>query len=271
MPDKTAGFITAILSLALFSALLSCASYNATLQIENSLPQTELSHYNDSFDEMREDLWDRADHLYREEQMQNFKPADMYFKDGKLLLQTRTEGFSKGGLVSKYRLRGDFDIQLDFLMDFTRDTAVEYMDQVFLISVFDNREQISKINAVTIGLSIRWGDEQGYLFSLGFINGKRKGSFGNRKQGFSDKISNFKGSFRIVRSGEYISTLYKEAGATDWTQKLTARVSANDMLFGFQLRNFFPESTTIRAKHSTKAMIDRFTVNAAHKIIEEKI
>jgi len=67
-------------------------------------------------------------------------------------------------------------------MDFTRDIAVEYMDQVFVMSVFDDRQKMTKINAV----AIRWGNDQGYLFSLGFINGKRKSSFGNRKRGFSD-------------------------------------------------------------------------------------
>ena len=74
-----------------------------------------------------------------------------------------------------------------------------------------------------------------------------------------------------MRTGEYISALYKEAGATDWTQKLTARVSANDMLFGFQLRNFFPETTTIRAKHAITVLVDRFTINAAQKIVGVKI
>lgn len=264
MPNKTAGFITVALSLALFTALLSCASDNATLQIENSLPQSELARYNDSFDKMREDLWDKAEHLYRKEQVTNFKPVDMYFKNGKLIIQTRTEGFSKGGLVTKYRFRGDFDIQLDFLMDFTRDIAVEYMDQVFILSVFDNRQQMTKINVANIGLAIRWGTDQGQLFSNCFVNGKKKG-------GFADKILNFKGSFRIIRTGKFISTLHRTSGTADWTQKFTARVTDNDLWFGFQLRNFFFDRTTIRAKHTITVVVDRFKINAAQEIVEAKI
>jgi hypothetical protein len=38
MPNRIAGFISVVLSLALLTALLSCASDNAPLQIENSLP-----------------------------------------------------------------------------------------------------------------------------------------------------------------------------------------------------------------------------------------
>lgn len=98
MRNKKAGFTIGFLSLAFLGALLSCATDKASLQIENSLPQSELAYYNDSFDKMREDLWVRAGYLYREEQVQNFKQSDMRFDNGKLIIRTQTGSFSKGRL-----------------------------------------------------------------------------------------------------------------------------------------------------------------------------
>jgi len=90
-----------ILLMAFCTALLSCATDTAPLQIENSLPQSKLEYYNDTFDKMREDLWDRAGYLYREEQVQNFKQADLRFENGKLIIRTQTGSFSKGGIASR--------------------------------------------------------------------------------------------------------------------------------------------------------------------------
>jgi hypothetical protein len=143
------------------------------------------------------------------------------------------------------------------------------MDQVFVLGVFDSTRKSDKKNGANIGLFVSWGTDQGYLFSVCFINGKSKGALGQSKSGMPKKIDNFKGSFRIVRSGEYISTLYKEATATEWTQKLTASVTDKDLLLCFELRNFSSDRTTIRANHSITAVIDRFTINAARKISKE--
>ena len=112
MPDKIPGFITVLLSLAILVVLPSCTTDQTPLQVTDSLPQSEIAYFNDSFEKMREDLWDRAGYLNKEEQMQNFKQADLHFNSGKLILQTQTGSFSKGGLSSRYALRGDFDIQL---------------------------------------------------------------------------------------------------------------------------------------------------------------
>lgn len=43
------------------------------------------------------------------------------------------------------------------------------------------------------------------------------------------------------------------------------------MIFGFQLRNFFANRTSIGAMHSISAEFDNFRINAAHEIIEEDI
>ena len=196
MGNKKAGFIIGFLLLAFLGALLSCAADKMPLQIENSLPQSELEYYNDSFDKMREDLWDRAGYLYREEQEKNFKQADMRFENGKLIIRTKTGSFSKAGLSSKYAIRGDFDIRLNFRMNLIK--GISGMDQLFNFAVFDKSLRKKKMSFAVIGLSMEGGFSQGHLFSNCFANGMRKG-------GSSKKVENFNGSFRILRSGKKIS------------------------------------------------------------------
>jgi hypothetical protein len=251
-----------ILLMALCGALLSCATDKASLQVENSLPQSELKYYNAAFDKMHEDLWDRAGYLYREEQVQNFKQADLRFESGKLIIRTQTGSFSKGGLSSKYALRGDFDIQLNCRMDFLK--SISGMDQVITIGVFDKGLKKGKMNVVIIGLSLEGGFIQGHLFSNCIVNGKRK-------RGGSRRTENFNGTFRFVRTGKTISTLYRKAGEAEWTKMNTFRVTDKDMIVGFQLRNFFGNRTTIQANHSISAEFDSLKINAAREIIEEEI
>lgn len=255
-------FTTCFFSLAFLAALLSCATDKAPLQIENSLPQSELEYYNDSFDKMRENLWDRAGYLYREEQVQNFKQADLRFENGKLIIRTQTGSFSKGGLSSKYALRGDFDIQLDCRMDFLK--GISGMDQVFTIGVFDKSLKKGKMNIAMIGLFLEGGFNQGHLFSNCIVDGKRK-------RGGSRRTENFNGAFRFIRTGKMISTLYRKAGEAEWTKMYTFRVTNKDMIVGFQLRNFFGNRTTIQANHSISAEFDSLKINAAQEIIEEEI
>jgi hypothetical protein len=262
MRNIKADFINGFLLLAFLGALLSCETDKAQLRIKNSLPQSELEYYNDAFDKMREDLWDRAGLLYREEQVQNFKQADLRFENGKLIIRTQTGSFSKGGLSSKYALRGDFDIQLNCRMDFLK--GISGMDQVFNIGVFDKSLKKGKMNVVTIGLALEGGFTQGHLFSNCIVNGKRK-------RGGSQGTENFNGAFRFVRTGKAISTLYRKAGEAEWTKMYTFRVTDKDMIVGFQLRNFFGNRTTIQANHSISAEFNSLKINAAREIIEEEI
>ena len=262
MRNKKASFIIGFLLFAFLGALMSCVTDKVPLQIENSLPQSELEYYNDSFDKMREDLWDRAGYLYREEQEKNFKQADLRFENGKLIIRTQTGSFSKGGLSSKYTLGGDFDIRLDCRMAFTK--GVSGMDQVFGFAVFDKSLKKGKISNTSIGLYMKGGLFQGYLFSNCFVKGKwRKGN--------SKKIENFNGTLRILRNGRNISTLYKINGATEWNRLNTFSVIDNDMIIGFTLRNFFTNRTTIRAKHPISIELDHLKIYAAQKVIENEI
>jgi len=262
MRSKKIRFITGLLTLFILSALLSCATEKAPLQIKNSLPQSELEYYNDSFDKMREELWERAGYLWREDQARNFRQADMRFDNGKLIIRTQTGSFSKGGLGSKYALRGDFDIQLNCRMDFVK--GISGMDQVLTVGVYDKSLNIEKMSFAIIGLSMKSELNRGVIFTNGFENGKWK-------KGNPQKTENFNGVFRIVRNGKTISTLYKKAGTAEWTKMHSFRVKVNDMMVGLQLRNFFRKRTTIRANHSISAEFDSLKINAAQEIIEGEI
>ena len=254
--------VTGFVSLLILSALISCATEKAPLQIKGSLPQNELEYYSDSFDKMREDLWEKAGYLFREDQIRNFRQAELRFDNGKLIIRTRPGSFSKGGLGSKYALRGDFDIQLNCRMDFVK--GISGMDQVMTVGVYDKSLNLRKMSSAIIGLSMKSGLSQGFIFSYGFTNGKRK-------KGNSQKTENFNGAFRIVRTGKVISTLYKEADKAEWIEMLAFRVTVNDMMVGLQLRNFFANRTTIQANYSISAEFDSLKINAAQAIIEEEI
>ena len=262
MRNRKADFVSGFLLLAFFGALLSCAANTAPLQVTDSLPQSELAYYNDSFDKMREDLWEKAGYLYREEQMQNFKLANMHFDNGRLIIRTKTDSFSKGGLSSKYVLGGDFDIQLNCKMHFIK--GIYGMDQVFAMGVYDKSKKIGELTNVNIGLSMKGGAYQGFLFSNCFIDGKKRSAN-------SQKIENFDGTFRIQRSGKTIITSYGENGKPEWIKMNAFRVTDKDMALGFQLRNFLPKRTRIQASHSISVEFDSFRITAAHEIIEEEI
>jgi hypothetical protein len=259
---KKTRFIIALLSLLFLTDLISCASDKALLPVKNSLPQDDLAYYCDTFDKMREDLWDRAGYLYREEQQQNYKQADMSFESGKLIIRTKTGSFSKGGLGSRYTLRGDFDIQLDCRMDFIR--GLSGMDQLFVIGVFDTSKKIGENNTVSIALSMKDGSDRGFLFSKCIINGRRQG-------GSSKNFGNFNGTFRFLRNGQYISTLYKLNRTAEWILLNTFYATDNDMMVGFALLNFFDYRGSIQAKQSISVELGGFKITAAQEIIEEEI
>jgi len=241
---------------------LSCATDRAPLRVANSLPQNEIAYYNDTFDKFREDLWDRAGYLNKEEQLQNFKQADMRFDNGKLVIRTQTGSFSKGGLGSSFRFRGDFDIQLDCRIDFLK--GASGMDQLLNIAVIEINKEIGKADIVVILLFLGEGGYQGWINSRALINGIWNTA---SKKG----MDNFDGSLRFVRTGKNITSLYKKSGASAWNKIKTFHVTGDDMRFGFTLRNYFNRRTSIRALRSISAEFDNFKINAAHGIIEGEI
>jgi hypothetical protein len=262
--NKDMSVVICLILSVILNVISGCANQKASLPIKNRLPQNELAYYCDPFEKMREDLWDSAGYLFREEQIQKFKLADMQFENGKLIIRTKTGSFSKGGLSSKYVLRGDFDIQLDCQIDFLKGISSRDMDQVFTFGVVDKSQSMEKMTAALIGLSMKGGDYRGYVFSNGFVNGrKKKGDF--------QPIGTFKGSFRLLRTNKTITTLYKKVGAVEWTKMSSFRITDNDMIIGSQVANFSTKRSAIRATHSISAEFDSFKINAAQEIIEEEI
>ncbi|MBL7174801.1 MAG: hypothetical protein ISS66_03140 [Desulfobacteraceae bacterium] len=238
-----------------------CAAEKVSIKIEKSLPQSKLAHYNDSFDNLREDLWQKAG-LVNEEQLSNFKFADISIENGQLKIVTKTGSFSKGSLASKYTLRGDFDIQVDCHID-------------FLKRKYDMRQQL--------GLRVlETGKEMKDLDWIAIVARKREGSleseiisacqrWGKLNTGSRYRISDFHGTFRIVRIGNKISTLFQKDGEIAWRKDFTTSFTKNDVIFGFAIQNFSPGITSITATSSFVGKFDNFRINAAQEIIEEEI
>lgn len=262
MRHKRIGFIIGSLSLAILSALLSCASDNAPIQIENRLAQTQITYFNDSFNKIREDLWDRAGYLHNKEQMQNFKQADVRFEKGKLIIRTKTGSFSKGGLGSSFRFRGDFDIQLDCRINFLK--GAPGMDQLLHVMVLETNRQIGKADSVVILLYMKEGGIQGRLNCRSFVNGRVHNSY-------PILMDNFDGTLRFERKGKNISAYYKRLGVATWNIMNTFQATNKEMMFGFHIRNYFVKRTRINAEQSVTAEFDNFKINAAHQIIEGEI
>ncbi len=262
MQDKKACFTIGFLLIFFFGALLSCATDEAPLTITNSLPQSQLAYYNDSFDRMREDLWDRAGYVFTATQLANIKIADMTIENGRLRIDTKTGGFSKGGLVSKFALRGDFDVQVDFQIDFVAGELD--MDQVSGPAVVEKSEAGKPIRVFTIGLLKKGKNKKGEIFS-GYLE------MGKYHAGYSHPIDTFNGSLRFVRTGNKMSTFYCKQRQCRWTKMCTLPSGQNDTSIGFALQNFTMDRNSITATHSISAWIDNFTINAAQEIIENEI
>ena len=239
-----------------------CVTDTASLKIEKSLPQSKLAYYNDSFDKFRSDLWDKAGYIYNKAQEANFKLAKMRIEDGKLWVQTETGCFSKGGLGSKYGLRGDFDIQVDCQIDFLE--GVHGMDQLLTLLVIERGKPIGTGDTVFLRISKGGGSDSGEILSASLNSGRYH-------PGNSHDINNFDGSLRIVRIGSKITTLYRTKGDKEWKDLGTFWSTSNDLEFGFLLLNFTIKRTSITAKTSITATFDNFKINAAEEIIEGDI
>ena len=238
-----------------------CATEKISLKIEKGLPESKLAYYNDSFDKLREDLWEKGSIIQTKEQMSNFILANMSIEKGALKLETKTGGFSRNGLVSKYTLRGDFDIQVDCHIDFLK--TEPGMDQVLDFNVFEKAKGSEKPNLAVIAL-LKRPNRNAAINSI-YVE-KRTHLF--RK---SHPIGNFHGTLRIVRIGNEISTLYKKEGELGWERMGTFPGMTGEVTVSFSLSNFIVRRTSIRAESSISATFDNFTINAAQGIMEEEI
>ena len=259
---KINGLIIVILSVAFSGLFLGCVTDTASLKIEKTLPQNKLAYYNDSFDKLRTDLWEKAGYIPNAAQAANFKLAKVGIRDGKFSIETETGCFSKGGLGSKYGLRGDFDIQVDCQIDFLE--GLYDMDQFLNFVVTEKGKEFKTANTVTLCLLKKGGRGFNTIFS-----GVRKN--GRFHRGNWYRVDNFDGTLRIVRIGDRISTLFKRKGDAEWKKMDTFRSTPDDVMIGFKLDNFTPIRTSITARSPITAAFDNFRINAAEEIVEEDI
>lgn len=260
-------FFFLILAFALFvsGCVISSSqsmSPSKNLNVEKSLPQSKLAYYNDSFDKLREDLWDKAGWVPKNK-LANFKLAETSIEDGKLIVKTKIGCFSKGGLGSKYSLRGDFDIQVDCDIDFLKG---QYdMDQRVDFIIMDKSKDVREFDgAVLINVSKSAYSNNQIISSIYCESGEC------RRRNWR-KIDNFHGSLRIIRKGNKIATLYKQKGAYEWKELSNLSSTTNDVILGFKLQNFKINRTSITAISSIIAIFDNFRINSAYEIIEEEI
>ena len=259
---KAMAWVIVVLSAAFSGFFPGCVTDTASLKVEKTLPQDKLVYYNDSFDKLRTDLWEKAGYIYNEAQEANFKLARMRIQDGTLWVQTETGCFSKGGLGFKPGLRGDFDIQVDCQIDFLE--GVYNMDQLLTLLVIERGKPIGTGDTVFLRINKGGGSDSADILSGSLDNGRYH-------PGNSHDINNFDGTLRIVRKGSKITTLYRTKGDKDWKTLGTFWSTSNDLQFGFRLQNFTIKRTSITAKAPITATFDNFRINAAEEIIEEDI
>ena len=239
-----------------------CATEPISFRIENSLSQSKLAYYNDSFDKLREDLWEKAGFTYSQVQLRQFKAADLAVEGGMLRIETKTGGFSKGGLVSKYNLRGDFDVQVECHIDFLE--GKHDMDQILGMAVVEKGKAPRELRAINMGL-IKQGKSDSSIINSNYVEK------GKAYQGKWDRTGDFHGALRFVRIGHEVTTLYKREGETHWRKLNTLPSTRNDAIVGFGLQNFIFKRNSITAKVSITAKFDNFKINAAQEILEGEI
>jgi len=231
-------------------------------KISNSLSQVELEYYNDSFDKMRDELWERAGYINDPEILENFKLADLSIKDGKVKITTGKYFFSKGGLATKYTIRGDFDIQVDCTMNCV--DGLSFMDQLVIFLIADKTRDIQNVDSVIIG-SGRIG---GRSFNTIFSGQTRNGYY---YLGSWQKIGNFDGTLRIVRLGKNVSTFFMQKNSGKWNKIYTFESNPNNIIAGFKVQNYSGKRKDISADDVASAVFDNFKINAAQGIVEKDI
>ena len=240
------------LSFLATKAIASSSETNTTA-VQKSSPQTQIAHYNDSFEKLRDDKWKISGVLPFGKQI--FQIPEIGIQDVRLLIQTKTGDFQRGGLTSRWTLKGDFDIQVDCHMDFLDKTAD--MDQVLLFVAKDTHNRYFTV----VGLAKRSDSEPSI-----FATFKEKGEPLSRKW---DRIGHFQGTLRMVRIGNRITTFYKEHGDSRWKEIGRFSGMPGEVVVGLGLANFDSRRTSIQADQPVMAAFDNFRINSAQEISEE--
>ena len=234
----------------------------AEFTIQNSLPQDELAKYSDSFDKWRDHLWEKGALAWEDQQAAGFKAADTRIEDGRLAIETKSGGFSKGGLASKYKLGGDFDIQIDCDFEFLPGRLG--MDQVLIFTLMHKGQSMQELDQASVMLLKPRGKSAGVLMFK-----RMKGSASN----LVDRVmrDSFQGTLRLVRIGGRVEGLFKSSGFREWTSLGTLSFTTKPVTVGFAVTNFGRRMKDIKARQPLYARFDNFRINSAQKIIESDI
>jgi hypothetical protein len=256
---------TTLLCLILFPCFfIACAYDTASLKIEKSLPVEMLARYNDSFDSLRGDIWGRESFIRYVPLRTNFKWADVSVDNGRLKVETKTGCFSKGGVSSKFFIRGDFDVQVDCYVDFLK--GINTMDQSILLQAVDQTAELEDDTTESVQIEV---DKQG--MDPAFIFGAYR-KMGNWNQCYKRKIGDyFKGAIRIVRIGNQVTMLYATQPEYEWQKACTLSHAVNDIRIAIGSQNYLGKKVSIDAKSTFTAWFDNFKINAAQEIIEDEI
>lgn len=254
-------FIASLVFATLFVNLQGCASQPDIPAVQSGLPAEKLAYFSDSFDELRSELWDPTGMVYEAEQLRNYQSADMRIENGWLVIRTHAGSFSKGGLESTFKLRGNYDLQIDCQFDFLGNAGA--MDQVLAVAALQEGPSGNRVDTmVTISLVKSAGDQAGMLTAY------RKGL--HILEQSWHQLGDFNGSFRIVRVGGSISTFYRKAEGR-WQRTGVFPSGSGDTRLGLILQNFVKGRKSIHADKPVVGRFDNFKVNAAQEIIESEI
>ena len=243
---------------------MSCSHDITSLKITNSLPVEKVARYNDSFDSMRADMWDKIGFIRGASVRTDFRQADVSIESGRLKVETKTGCFSSGGISSKFYFRGDFDVQVECDVNFLK--HINSMDQLiyFLAADITTELEDSKLENVFLQLD-KEGMGQTYITGASIKQGKRDRCYVKKIDDY------FKGAFRIVRIGNQITLLYSTNPGGEWQKACSFSRSSNDTRINLGVRNFFERRVSIDARSPFTVQFDNFRVNAAQKIIESEI
>jgi tetratricopeptide (TPR) repeat protein len=176
------------------------------------------------------------------------------FLQGEVRLSTIKKHVTKGGLGSRYKLRGDFDIQVDASITFL-DGRVD-VDQVLMFLVEDE----STGSQATIGVSKHKGRPPA-VYSW-CHKGER------RSKPKVERAGDFNGGLRITREGRRIKTFLRKSSTSSWRRFESFSGMDGDVAVGLVVMNL-AQKRKFTGKEIVVVEFDNFLINAAQSIVPE--
>lgn len=230
------------------------------IQFAKSIPQDQLKDISDSYSTFQEAFWEKVQlSLPTVVKESDFQPGEINTFGRKLEIMTKPESFSKAEIASKFRLKGDFDIQMDCDIDFMEERLGG--DHYFFFVNLHDEKRITRRNTVGMSFSKKGEMNSGVLRSVWWSHGRLSDQ---RKV----EITGFQGSIRFVREGQKIFTLFKRNTELEWTEMASFSCSSDVLRLVIGLQNFIGRKNIAPAQSSLLAIVDNFKVNTAEYIIE---